>query len=147
MRLLTSTSANFNSAATKWQSKTRHREEHTYTCLFRDQGILVCAAERRQIIITISRPGWWLVVVVLCFRSSRAGGGLVGRTAEASSGPRRPPRATRPVVTREQWAWQAVVVVVRPTTRRDHTLAAGAGCTRFRFVRSVLVDGTDGIGD
>lgn len=97
MRLLTSTSANFNSAATKWQVKTRHREEHTYTCLFRDQGILVSAAERRQIIISISRPGWWLVaggglVVVLCFRSSRGGGGKDRGSLQrpASSAPRNP---------------------------------------------------------
>lgn len=91
--------------------------------------------------------GWWLVVDWWWCSAFAAREVVVGRTAEASSGPRRPPRATRPVVTRVQWAWQAVVVVVRPTTRRDHTLAAGAGCTRFRFVRSVLVDGTDGIGD
>lgn len=85
------------------------------------------------------------VLSQLRIHASRGGGGKDRGSLQrpASSAP----RATRPVVTRVQWAWQAVVVVVRPTTRRDHTLAAGAGCTRFRFVRSVLVDGTDGIGD
>lgn len=49
----------------------------------------------KLLLVSLGLAGWWLVVVVLCFRSSESMRRevVVGRTAEASSGPRRPPRA------------------------------------------------------